>query len=87
MPFTIFKKLFEEAVIKLAASAASPKVWDWQGSTRMAAWHPDDMGEALPCKSKAVSEGALAADLIAASKSLWGGCASSQIDHGGNVLT
>ena len=54
--FFLFWKLNFEAVIKSAASAASPTAW------RLA----DDGLGAPPCNSQAVGEAALAADLITA---------------------
>ena len=58
--FCLFWKPNFQAVIKLAASAAS---LDLQGSPRTTGRHADGGARGLPCKSR---EAALAADLITA---------------------
>ena len=60
--FCLFWKLNFQAVIKLAANAAS---LDLQGSPRTTARHADGGAWGLPCKSR---EAALAANLITAWK-------------------
>ena len=52
-----------QAVIKSAASAASPTAWERPRGRRPPA---EDVVLALPCNSQAVGEAALAADLITA---------------------
>ena len=78
-------------MIKSAASAASPEGF---GSRNQVGCHrslPDGLGRPVPAvrmrsrrpgAPQAVGEAALAADLITASKSVRGGCASSRLDHG-----
>ena len=75
--FFLFWKLNFQAVIKSAASAASPTAWELHGSARATGdggttgtagrriGSGDGFG-ALPCNSQAVGETALAADLITA---------------------
>ena len=61
--FCSFWKLNFQAVIKSAASAASPIAWGEPRSRRPPA---EAVALALPCNSQAVGEAALAADLITA---------------------
>ena len=76
-PFCLFLKLNFQAVIKSAASAASPTAWELRGSApkpspepirrpAVPVVPPSPVARALPCNSQAMGEAALAADLIAA---------------------
>ena len=64
-----------EAVLESADTTASPTAW---GAPRPRRPHPSRR----PGAPQAVGSAELAADLITDSKSLRGGCASSQLDHG-----
>ena len=63
---TLVKRPNFQAVIKSAASAASPTAWELHGSARTKASAASDGFGALPCNSQAVGEAALAANLITA---------------------